>query len=86
MLYGLVGVLGIRIWMTNHVDLSLPINQMTAAVALIVGIADFTGASATSRSPASRWVNRSAARLSRHARTALRGRHPEDIPRDDIVG
>ncbi|ANW66540.1 pyrimidine permease RutG [Mycolicibacterium murale] len=41
-LYGLVGVLGIRIWLTNRVDFSLPINQMTAAIALIIGIADFT--------------------------------------------
>jgi uracil-xanthine permease len=41
-LYGLVGVLGVRIWLTNHVDFSLPVNQMTAAIALIVGIADFT--------------------------------------------
>jgi uracil-xanthine permease len=41
-LYGLVGVLGVRIWLTNHVDFSLPSNQMTAAIALIIGIADFT--------------------------------------------
>ncbi|WP_372507852.1 uracil-xanthine permease family protein [Mycolicibacterium crocinum] len=41
-LYGLVGVLGVRIWLTNEVDFSLPINQMTAAIALIIGIADFT--------------------------------------------
>jgi uracil-xanthine permease len=41
-LYGLVGVLGVRIWLTNHVDFGLPINQMTAAIALIIGIADFT--------------------------------------------
>ena len=41
-LYGLVGVLGVRIWLTNHVDFSLPLNQMTAAIALIIGIADFT--------------------------------------------
>jgi uracil-xanthine permease len=41
-LYGLVGVLGIRIWLTNRVDFSLPINQMTAAIPLILGIADFT--------------------------------------------
>jgi hypothetical protein len=38
----LVGVLGIRIWLTNHVDFSLPVNQMTAAIPLIIGIADFT--------------------------------------------
>lgn len=42
MLYGLVGVLGIRIWLTNHVDFSKPVNQMTAAIPLIIGIADFT--------------------------------------------
>ncbi|HEX5143388.1 MAG TPA: solute carrier family 23 protein [Mycobacterium sp.] len=41
-LYGLVGVLGVRIWLTNRVDFALPVNQMTAAIALIIGIADFT--------------------------------------------
>ena len=41
-LYGLVGILGIRIWLTNHVDFAQPINQMTAAIPLIIGIADFT--------------------------------------------
>lgn len=41
-LYGLVGVLGIRIWLTNQVDFSKPVNQMTAAIPLIIGIADFT--------------------------------------------
>ncbi|PRC43569.1 nitrate reductase [Mycobacterium sp. ITM-2017-0098] len=41
-LYGLVGILGVRIWLTNHVDFAKPINQMTAAIPLILGIADFT--------------------------------------------
>jgi uracil-xanthine permease len=41
-LYGLVGILGVRIWLTNHVDFGRPINQMTAGIALIIGIADFT--------------------------------------------
>lgn len=41
-LYGLVGILGVRIWLTNHVDFSLPVNQMTATIPLIIGIADFT--------------------------------------------
>ena len=41
-LYGLVGILGVRIWLTNHVDFGQPINQMTAAIPLVIGIADFT--------------------------------------------
>jgi xanthine/uracil permease len=41
-LYGLVGILGVRIWLTNGVDFSKPVNQMTAAIPLIIGIADFT--------------------------------------------
>lgn len=41
-LYGLVGILGVHIWVTNKVDFSKPINQFTAAVALVIGIADFT--------------------------------------------
>ncbi len=41
-LYGLVGVLGVRIWLTNDVDFGKPLNQMTAAIPLIIGIADFT--------------------------------------------
>ena len=41
-LYGLVGVLGVRIWLTNDVDFSKALNQMTAAIPLIIGIADFT--------------------------------------------
>ncbi|ROP75079.1 NCS2 family nucleobase:cation symporter-2 [Frigoribacterium sp. PhB107] len=41
-LYGLIGVIGIRIWVENEVDFSRPKNQLTAGVALIMGIADFT--------------------------------------------
>jgi xanthine/uracil permease len=41
-LYGLVGLIGVRIWITNRVDFSRPVNQMTAAIPLIIGIADFT--------------------------------------------
>ena len=41
-LCGLVGVLGVRIWLTNHVDFSKPLNQMTAAIPPVIGIADFT--------------------------------------------
>ncbi|MEB4614110.1 uracil-xanthine permease family protein [Leucobacter sp. M11] len=41
-LYGLIGIIGVKIWLDNKVDFSRPVNQFTAATALIVGIADFT--------------------------------------------
>ncbi|EON33899.1 MULTISPECIES: uracil-xanthine permease family protein [Gordonia] len=41
-LYGLVGVIGVQIWVSNKVDFSKPINQFTAAIPLIIGIADYT--------------------------------------------
>lgn len=41
-LYGMIGLLGVRIWVENRVDFSNPINLNTAAVALIVAIANYT--------------------------------------------
>jgi uracil-xanthine permease len=41
-LYGLIGIIGVKIWMDNRVDFSKPVNQLTAATALIVAIAPFT--------------------------------------------
>ena len=41
-LYGMIGLLGARIWVQNRVDFSAPVNLMPAAVALIVGIANFS--------------------------------------------
>ncbi|UGT64812.1 NCS2 family nucleobase:cation symporter [Nocardia asteroides] len=41
-LYGLVGILGVHIWVSNRVDFGKPINQFTAAIPLVVGIADFS--------------------------------------------
>ena len=41
-LYGLIGVIGIKIWIDNHVDFARATNQFTAATALVVGIADYT--------------------------------------------
>ncbi|MBD8059240.1 nitrate reductase [Cellulomonas sp. JH27-2] len=41
-LYGMIGILGARIWVQNKVDFSDPKNLTTAAVALVVGIANFT--------------------------------------------
>ena len=43
-LYGMIGLLGVRIWVQNQVDFSNPVNLNTAAVALIIGIANFTWA------------------------------------------
>jgi len=41
-LYGMIGLLGVRIWVQNRVDFGNPVNLLTAAVALIIGIADYT--------------------------------------------
>lgn len=41
-LYGLIAVLGGRIWVENRVDFKNPINLMPAAVALIIGAANYT--------------------------------------------
>ncbi|MBE7699071.1 benzoate/H(+) symporter BenE family transporter [Oerskovia sp. Sa1BUA8] len=42
LLYGMIGILGARIWVQNKVDFSDPVNLTTAAVPLIIGIANFT--------------------------------------------
>jgi uracil-xanthine permease len=41
LLYGMIGMLGVRIWVENHVDFSKNVNLAVAAVTMIVGIADF---------------------------------------------
>ena len=41
-LYGLIGIIGVKIWMDNRVDFAKPTNQLTAATALVVAIAPFT--------------------------------------------
>ena len=41
-LYGLIGMLGVRIWQDNNVDFNNPVNLTMAAVALIVGIGNLT--------------------------------------------
>ena len=41
-LYGMIGLLGARIWVQNKVDFSNPVNLFPAAVALVIGIANFT--------------------------------------------
>ena len=42
MLYGMIGILGARIWVQGKVDFSDPVNLTTAAVPLVIGIANFT--------------------------------------------
>ncbi|UCR90063.1 uracil-xanthine permease family protein [Mycetocola spongiae] len=40
-LYGLIGIIGVKIWLDNKVDFSLPKNQFTAASALIIGVGQY---------------------------------------------
>ncbi|WP_072802017.1 uracil-xanthine permease family protein [Rhodococcoides yunnanense] len=41
-LYGLIGLLGVRIWTDNKVDFTDPVNLMVVAAALVAGIGDLT--------------------------------------------
>ncbi|MBM7824597.1 uracil-xanthine permease [Arcanobacterium pluranimalium] len=41
-LYGMIGMLGVRIWVQNRVDFSDPVNLNTAAVAMVVAIANYS--------------------------------------------
>ncbi|WJZ02895.1 uracil-xanthine permease family protein [Corynebacterium freiburgense] len=41
-LYGLIGMLGVRIWQDNNVNFNNPVNLTAAAVALIAGIGNLT--------------------------------------------
>jgi uracil-xanthine permease len=41
-LYGMIGLLGARIWIENKVQFTNPVNLIPAAVGLIMGIANFT--------------------------------------------
>jgi len=40
-LYGLIGIIGIKIWTDNKVDFAKPVNQFTAGTALIVGAGNY---------------------------------------------
>lgn len=41
-LYGMIGMLGVRIWVQNRVDFSDPVNLNTAAIAMVMAIANYT--------------------------------------------
>ncbi len=41
-LYGLIGLLGVRIWSESNVDFTDPVNLMVVAAALVAGIGDLT--------------------------------------------
>jgi xanthine/uracil permease len=53
-LFGMIAVLGARIWIEAEVDFRDPVHLTTAAVALIVGAGNFTLNWATTSSPGSR--------------------------------
>jgi len=40
-LYGLIGVIGIKIWVDNRVDFSRPVNQYTVAVSFVIAVGGF---------------------------------------------
>ena len=42
LLYGMIGMIGVRIWVENKVNFDKPLNIMVAAIVMIIGIADFT--------------------------------------------
>ncbi|WP_306516307.1 solute carrier family 23 protein, partial [Corynebacterium sp.] len=42
LLYGLIGMLGVRIWMDNDVNFNNPVNLTAAAIALVAGIGNLT--------------------------------------------
>lgn len=41
-LYGLIGMLGVRIWQDNHINFNNPVNLTAAATALVAGIGNLT--------------------------------------------
>ncbi|PRY42511.1 uracil-xanthine permease family protein [Umezawaea tangerina] len=41
-LYGVIGLIGVRIWMENGVDLTNPANAMVGGAALVAGVGDLT--------------------------------------------
>jgi uracil-xanthine permease len=41
-LYGLIGLIGVRVWMDNRVDLTNPANAMVGGAALVAGVGDLT--------------------------------------------
>jgi xanthine/uracil permease len=42
LLYGMIGILGVRIWVENRVDFSKSLNITTAAIPLVIGIANYS--------------------------------------------
>ncbi|HET9872657.1 MAG TPA: solute carrier family 23 protein [Propionibacteriaceae bacterium] len=83
-LYGLIGIIGVKIWLDNAVDFTRPTNQFTAATALVIGIADFTvvGAGLTFTGIA---LGSVAAILIYHLMSAVGRLRGTDLPRRDAL-
>ena len=41
LLYGMIGMIGIRIWVENKVNFDKPVNIMVAAITMIIAIGQF---------------------------------------------
>jgi uracil-xanthine permease len=41
-LYGMIGIVGVRIWMANRVDFTDPVNQLVVSAAVVAGIGNLT--------------------------------------------
>ena len=41
LLYGMIGMVGIRIWVENKVNFDKPVNVMVAAITMIIAIGQF---------------------------------------------
>jgi uracil-xanthine permease len=90
-LYGLIAVLGGRIWIESRVDFRDPANLVTAAIALIVGAADysftrgdFTFGGIAIGSVSAVVVYRVMRILQRRDRDEPSGSSPSDVPEADL--
>ena len=73
-LYGMIGLLGAKIWKENRVDFANPINLVPLAAGIIIGIGNVTPAASPTTSP-------SAASRSARSSPSSAGTSPAPWPR-----